>query len=205
MARRITLALVAISWFFISAWAQPARAQSAKGEIRGAVTDQTGALIPGAQVALSGYDGKTISTTTGRDGAYHFSAIAPGTYQMVVTAKGFADAAMGVQIDSGKLDIQDVKMQLPVEQQQVTVTDQAVGVSTAAENNASAIVIKGKDLDALSDDPDELQDELNALAGPASGPNGAQILHRRLYRRPASAQVLHPRDPHQPESLLRAL
>ncbi|MGA9424740.1 MAG: carboxypeptidase regulatory-like domain-containing protein, partial [Terracidiphilus sp.] len=174
MARRITLALVAFM-VLLSAWAQPARAQSAKGEIRGAITDQTGALIPGAQVALSGYDGKTISTTTGRDGAYHFSAIAPGTYQMVVTAKGFADAAMGVQIDSGKLDIQDVKMQLPVEQQQVTVTDQAVGVSTAAENNASAIVIKGKDLDALSDDPDELQDELNALAGPASGPNGAQI------------------------------
>ena len=37
------------------------------------------------------------------------------------------------------------------------------------------MVIKGKELDALSDDPDELQSELNALAGPAAGPNGAQI------------------------------
>ena len=36
-------------------------------------------------------------------------------------------------------------------------------------------MIKGKDLDALSDDPDQLQDELNALAGPAAGPNGGQI------------------------------
>jgi hypothetical protein len=36
-------------------------------------------------------------------------------------------------------------------------------------------LIKGKDLDALSDDPDELQSELTALAGPSSGPNGAQI------------------------------
>ena len=136
---------------------------------------QTGALIPGAQVALSGYDGKTISTTTGRDGAYHFSAIAPGTYQMVVTAKGFADAAMGVQIDSGKLDIQDVKMQLPVERQQVTVTDDAVGVSTAADANTSAIVIKGKDLDALSDDPDELQNELNALPDPPPAPTAREF------------------------------
>ena len=50
-----------------------------------------------------------------------------------------------------------------------------MSVDTSADNNASAIVIKGKDLDALSDDPDELQSELNALAGPSAGPNGGQI------------------------------
>ena len=37
------------------------------------------------------------------------------------------------------------------------------------------MVIKGSDLDALSDDPTELQNELQALAGPAAGPNGGQI------------------------------
>ena len=53
--------------------------------------------------------------------------------------------------------------------------EEAQGVSTSPDENASSIVIKGKDLDALSDDPDELQNELTALAGPAAGPNGAQI------------------------------
>ena len=48
-------------------------------------------------------------------------------------------------------------------------------MSTSPDNNANAIVIKGKDLDALSDDPDELQSELQALAGPAAGPNGGQL------------------------------
>ena len=48
-------------------------------------------------------------------------------------------------------------------------------VSTEAGSNASAIVLKGKDLDALSDDPDELSNELSALAGPSAGPNGGQI------------------------------
>ena len=38
-----------------------------------------------------------------------------------------------------------------------------------------AIVIQGKDLEALSDDPDELQSDLQALAGPSAGPNGGQI------------------------------
>ncbi len=35
--------------------------------------------------------------------------------------------------------------------------------------------MKGNDLDALSDDPDELSSELQALAGPSAGPNGGQI------------------------------
>ena len=64
---------------------------------------------------------------------------------------------------------------MPVETQQVTVSDQGVSVDTSADNNASSMVIKGKDLDALSDDPDELQSELSALAGPSAGPNGGQI------------------------------
>src|SRR4029079_6514742 len=41
--------------------------------------------------------------------------------------------------------------------------------------NSSAIVLKGKDLDALSDDPDDLAADLQALAGPSAGPNGGQI------------------------------
>jgi len=59
--------------------------------------------------------------------------------------------------------------------QTVTVTDDSPSVNTDASGNASAIVIKGKDLDALSDDPDELSNELTALAGPSAGPNGGQI------------------------------
>ena len=69
----------------------------------------------------------------------------------------------------------NIALELPVDSQQVTVTEQGLSVDTSADNNASAIVIKGKDLDALSDDPDELQSELNALAGPSAGPNGGQI------------------------------
>ena len=55
------------------------------------------------------------------------------------------------------------------------VTAQTAQVSVDADSNASSTVIKGKDLDALSDDPDELSSELTALAGPSAGPNGGQI------------------------------
>ncbi len=39
----------------------------------------------------------------------------------------------------------------------------------------SATVIKGAALDALPDDPDDLEAALQALAGPSAGPNGGQI------------------------------
>jgi len=55
---------------------------------------------------------------------------------------------------------------------------------------------EGQDLDALSDDPDELSNELTALAGPSAGPNGGQIYidgfsGGQLHRSLPSA------DPHQ--------
>ena len=36
-------------------------------------------------------------------------------------------------------------------------------------------MISGKELEALPDDPDELQSDLEALAGPSAGPNGGQM------------------------------
>ena len=39
----------------------------------------------------------------------------------------------------------------------------------------AAIVLKGDDLEALPDDPDELAEALQALAGPSAGPSGGQI------------------------------
>ena len=53
--------------------------------------------------------------------------------------------------------------------------ESTVAVSVEPDNNATALVIKGEDLASLPDDPDDLADALQALAGPAAGPNGGQI------------------------------
>ena len=155
---------------------EPSSAQSSAAEIRGVVTDPTGAVVASAKVGLTAADGSSSTTTSGRDGSFHFAALKPGTYALFISAKSFALATVeNIDVQAGKLAEENVTLQLPVEEQQVEVKDDAIGVNTSADNNANAIVIKGKDLDALSDDPDEMQDELTALAGPAAGPNGAQI------------------------------
>ena len=48
-------------------------------------------------------------------------------------------------------------------------------LNTEPENNAGAVVLKGDDIEALPDDPDDLAAALQALAGPSAGPNGGQI------------------------------
>ncbi|HEV2133314.1 MAG TPA: carboxypeptidase regulatory-like domain-containing protein [Terracidiphilus sp.] len=153
-----------------------ATAQSQTGSIHGTITDPTGAVIPSSTVTIAGPDGQSHSATSGASGAYAVERLAPGDYTVSVSANGFAPSTPRVVIvSSGKIAILDVALALPVEQQQVTVSDNATSVDTSPEDNANAIVIKGKDLDALSDDPDELQNELQALAGPSAGPNGGQV------------------------------
>src|ERR1017187_8404017 len=51
----------------------------------------------------------------------------------------------------------------------------APALSTDSSGNASAVVLRGDDLQALSDDPDDLSADLQALAGPSAGPNGGSI------------------------------
>ncbi len=154
-----------------------ARAQSPAGSVHGTITDPTGAVIPSSTITLTAADGTSRSATSGASGEYSINQVAPGSYTVSASAEGFpASEPKAVSVGAEKSVMVNISLDLPVDSQQVTVTtEEGTGVDTSADNNASAIVIKGKDLDALSDDPDELQNELNALAGPAAGPNGGQI------------------------------
>lgn len=154
----------------------PSFAQTPMGGVRGTVTDPSGAIIPSANVQLTNSTGGTRSATSGSDGVFAFDHLLPGRYSVAITATGFASTTINdIAVYGGKVTPANVTLQIPVEQQDVQVNDQGVRVDTSPDNNASAIVIKGKDLDALSDDPDELQNELTALAGPSAGPSGGQI------------------------------
>jgi hypothetical protein len=127
-------------------------------------------------VEASNRSGPSRSATTGHDGEFEFDNLIPDRYVIDVTAEGFAPfSQQDVLVYGAKSTVENVALQLPVEKQSVRVNSESRDINTSPDNNANSIVIKGKDLDALSDDPDELQNELNALAGPSAGPNGGQI------------------------------
>ena len=145
--------------------------------LRGTITDPTGALIPGATVTITTSAGATVKETTAdSSGAYAVTGLTPGSYIVRTSYPGFAPFKMpAIQLAAGQSKRVDISMAMEVEQQSVTVTDESPTVNIEASGNSNAIVIKGKDLEALSDDPDELSNELTALAGPSAGPNGGQI------------------------------
>jgi hypothetical protein len=147
--------------------------------LRGHIADPTGALIPGAKVTITNALGVAVtSTTSDATGRYAVNGLVPGSYIVQATVDGFAPfTSPTIQLESGQAKRVDISMAIEVEQQSVEVSDDedTPTVTVEAGGNASAIVLKDKDLDALSDDPDELQNELTALAGPSAGPNGGQI------------------------------
>jgi hypothetical protein len=150
-----------------SAWAQEGPALS------GTVTDPSGAAVPGAAVQLRG-QGRDRRAKTDRTGQYAFESLAPGSYQVRFTAKGFAVSLKnGLVIERPQTF--DVQLVIGTTAQVINVEDQQRGVSAEADSNGSAIVMRERQIAALSDDPDELALQLQALAGPAPGPGGGQI------------------------------
>src|ERR1017187_9252425 len=155
--------------------AQPSPAASG-ATLHGTVVDPDDALIPGATVTLTSASGTAQSTVSKSDGTYAFRNLAAGTYALTVTAPDFAAyAKQAIGVSAGANLALDVKMTLQEQLQQVNVSTDTVSLSVDPDSNASSTVITGAALDALSDDPDELQSELQALAGPSAGPNGGQI------------------------------
>ena len=158
-----------------------ALAQQTRGTLRGVVKDELGGTIVGATVTLTDASGVEKTATTNGEGAYVFSALAPGKYSLRATAPGFAVSdETEVDLTRGARQSLDLTLKVTIEEQKVTIAAETP-LSTESTNNANQTVISGKDLDALPDDPDELAAALQALAGPSMGPNGGQIFVDGFY------------------------
>jgi hypothetical protein len=154
----------------------PVLAQSQTATLSGKVTDQTGAVIPQSTVTATGADGKQTTTSTNQEGSFQINGLAPGTYNLSAGASGFTTLQKpGVELSAGQHQTLVFSLEVQVQQEKVEVQSEGTTLDVGAASNANAVILKGKDLEALSDDPDELQSELQALAGPAAGPNGGQI------------------------------
>lgn len=163
--------VLALTVLFLLVLYQQAAAQT--GLLRGEVTDPTGAVVSGAQVTLAGRT-QVHQTETHADGRFSIRTL-PGSYTLKITARGFAPLRTGVELTQGKVKNLNIPLEIAIEHQTVTVMANVKSVSINPDRNSSAMVFRGNDLSALSDDPDELQSELQQLAGAVAGPNGGQI------------------------------
>ena len=150
-------------------------AQTASGALRGQVADPSGAAIAGASVIMTPTSGSPIVVRSNGQGSYEFKNLPAGKYILTVAATGFTLFENDNVVIADQPLRLNVTMAIEVEQQKVQVSDTAPTIDVNPNNNAGAITISGKELEALPDDPDELQSDLEALAGPSAGPNGGQM------------------------------
>jgi len=95
-------------------------------DLRGTVTDSTGAVIPGAKVTiLNSETGVTTELTTNDAGIYDAVSIRPGKYKITFSKEGFGKLVREeVTLDVGVLSI-DAQLTVGASQQQIEVTAEA--------------------------------------------------------------------------------
>ncbi len=147
------------------------------GTVRGTVKDDSGGVIPNATVTVTDQNGATRTAQTNADGVYVLRGVAPGTYTVSTEFQGLTQTGVvAISVSSGQPAEGDIVMKPSAVKQELTVEESnATQVSVDPTQNAGQLVLKKEDLDALPDDPDDLQQDLEALAGPSAGPGGSQI------------------------------
>src|SRR5437899_161279 len=132
MQRRcFTLMLALVGILFALA----AYAQTPTGAIEGTVTDASGAAVPGAKVTITEQaTQRTIPLTTNDLGRYSLRNLLPGPYTIKVEAPSFSTRVISnVQVDSGAVITNDVRLEVGGTEQVVQVNAEAVQVDTSRQ------------------------------------------------------------------------
>jgi len=157
---------------FVCLLAPTARAQSARdGRVLVTVVDQSGGIVPGATVTLVGLETPTQAqaaptATSGDNGIAVLDRVVTGRYSVRAEFPGFDPGLLrDVRIRAGE-NKQVVVLPLARLEQTVTVGRNLQEVASDRRSSQFGNDVTQQQIDALSDDPAELQRQLQELAGP---------------------------------------
>jgi len=104
-----------------------ASAQVLYGSVVGNVKDAQGATVPGATVTLINKEtALTLDQTTNNEGAYSFSNVLPGTYDVKVSLTGFRETVRSnVPVSISNISRVDVTLEVGTLSETVTVASEA--------------------------------------------------------------------------------
>lgn len=121
-------------------------------EVNGRVTDQTGAVVRGAQISLRDAAGKVWQTTSRGDGSFSMAGFPPGHYDLRVTATGFQSSEQTMDLKSRDVAMLDSVLKVGASTETVAVAAQPMVLNTESASVASIQV------------PDKLPSRLPATA-----------------------------------------
>jgi hypothetical protein len=161
--RRVRSFLAVVAAVLVTATG--AAAQSGSASLRVTVLDETAAVLPGATVYVVGDDGVEHPVQVDEAGVGTVSGLTPGPYTIGASYPGFKPSTGAITLRRGANQT-TVTLAVAISEE-VTVAE-----TDAAErrDNGFTTTLSQAEIDGLSDDPDEMAEQLAQMAGP-----GAQI------------------------------
>jgi len=160
---RIILRLVLVLLVSSPAWTN-LRAQQSPGSIRGEITDPSGALVPAARLTLRSGRLFTRTAVSDQQGEFLFSQVPAGKYALTVEAAGFRNEQRQIDLKSGQNLTLSFRLKIEVQRQQFSVSGEEE-LSSSPGHNLGAVILRDSDLDALATNPQDLKQQLTAMAG----------------------------------------
>ena len=129
---------------FLVMWlAAPAVRAQITGDIKGIVTDPSGAAVPSAKVLLMSVEtGENRSAATDQEGRYGFPLLKVGDYAVAVEAQGFRRATIAASVRSAETASVNLKLEVGQLTEQVTVTDAVSPLDTQSAQVQEAFEAK---------------------------------------------------------------
>lgn len=127
---------------FVALLVVPTFAQtSTAGSIAGAVTDQTGAVVPGAEVVIKN-NGTLVESTvnTTDNGTFNVPSLATGVYTITIRAAGFKQIVVtDVKVDVAKASTVNVQLEIGAPTETVTIVGSGELLQTQSANVANTV------------------------------------------------------------------
>ena len=149
------------------AWAQTARDAS----LRITVLDQTGAIIVNSQVTIVAVDpaGQAVEVVTDERGEAVAATLAPGRYSVRAEFPGFEPRQIDdLRLRAGSNTRREMKLNLAKVAEDVVVGQDPRDRALDPRGNAFGNVLTREQIEALPDDPDDMEAALKEMGGPGA-------------------------------------
>ncbi|MDP2997355.1 MAG: carboxypeptidase regulatory-like domain-containing protein [Bryobacterales bacterium] len=155
----------------------PALPAQTTGDLKGIITDPSGAAIPSAQLSLTNRDtAETRVVASDGEGRYMFALLKIGDYTVTVRADGFRQTTAAVSVRSAEVASLNLKLEVGQVTEQVVVTDAANPLDTQSAQVQEAFEIKEVQEIPVNRNPNALATTLPGIVPAPGGFNSGSFV-----------------------------
>ena len=122
------MGVLVLVFFALSASIAQSKTLTGKGDVKGTVTEQTGAVVLDAKATLTSTTGVKLETQVNDQGTYSFVGVSPGSYTLTVTAAQFLPKVFdNIQVDPEAVIVLDASLEPAGEKTEVNVVSGGAG------------------------------------------------------------------------------